>query len=194
MSDPAIKYHHLFNELDKPFNSMAKVEWLLLKYEEEYKRLIKKGIGLIQLTETKDFDVFIRIYEELSKLSDYHRFEPYFKQQVEEYEQRSHIKHSLQQEWARKNEDIAVIEFMLFEFEYFDENGGQKHLKLRHLFDDTLEILVDRCDFKYTLLFLEIFDELFWEQEILPDRVRSLELDHKIKNTLCPRAWNIDNE
>lgn len=169
--------------------SMAKVEWLLLKYHDEYQRLTRDSIDRIPLFHVRDFDVFIRIFEELSALSDYHRHESYFKEQVIEYETRAKYKHSLQVEWVTRNEKLAVVEFMIFDYLYLDHCDDPEHLKIRHILDENIHIYIDRNDFKYTSKALEIFDELFWEQEILPERVKQLELELKMKNTITPNIW-----
>ena len=51
----------------------------------------------------------------------------------------------------------------------YDEDDKVEHLNVFIHSLKELDIYVNRQDFKFTLKFLEIFDELYWVQEILPE-------------------------
>lgn len=153
------------------------------------------GTWRIPLFNVNKYDVFIKIYDELNIISEYHRHEEYLKEQVIEYREIASKRHSLQINWVKKNETMGVSELMLFETLYFDNHEESKHLYIRQHLDRNLKIFVDRNDFKYTLEFIKIFERLFWDEMILPERVKSLELKYSISEQLDRHRWtNIDNE
>lgn len=59
----------------------------------------------------------------------------------------------------------------------YDENNEEEHLKLFLLELSELEIYIDRQDFKNTIDFLEIFIELYWVQEILPENLNKTKIN-----------------
>ena len=77
-------------------HSIAKIEWWLLKYDEYYKDLKSywvcpnegclMKIDFYCLCENKhDEYIFLELFKELDEFSQFHRNEPYFKQELETY-------------------------------------------------------------------------------------------------------------
>ena len=66
----------------------------------------------------------------------------------------------------------------LLDYLNYDEDEKVNHLSVFVPSLKDLDIFVDRQDFKFTIEFLEIFNEIYWVQEILPE---SLENNKKSK-------------
>lgn len=194
MAIQEIKYYEMFKEIDHPFNSMDKIEWLLLKYNDEYERLE----GFLESIKCDYFDIyddqlFVDIFQEFYELSEFHHFEDYCKEQVMEYENNSRFHHSLQKDWIIKNEQIAVFNLLVFEWRYLEHDRNKEYFKIKHGNHDLVNINLDKNDFRYIIRFLEIFERLYWEQQILPENLKRLELDYGIRKTLNPKAWYYDD-
>jgi hypothetical protein len=185
-----IKYYEMFKEIDYPCMSMDKIEWLLLKYNDERGRL-EGFLELIEpdFLEVYDDKLFVDILWEFDELSEFHRFEGYCKEQVLEYENKSHIERSLQKDWIIKNENIAVFELMPFEYMYLEQDRNKKYFELKYRHYDLLNINIDKSEFKFITRFLEIFEKLYWKEQILPENLKKIEIDFGIRKTLHPKAW-----
>ena len=188
MAIQEIKYYEMFKEIDQPYISMDKLEWLLLKYSEEFERLL----GFLKWIDDDFFEIyddklFVDIFLEFEELSEYHRYESYCKEQVIDYMNNSRFELSLQKDWAIKNESMAVFNLGGFEFTYLEVDRNKEYFKIKHVNRDLFNINVDKDDFKYIIKFLEIFERLYWEQQILPENLKRLELDFGIRKTLTPR-------
>ena len=185
-----IKYYEMFKEIDQPYISMDKLEWLLLKYSEEFERLL----GFLGRIDDDFFDIyddklFVDIFLQFEELSEDHRYESYCKEQVIDYMNNSRFELSLQKDWAIKNEGMAVFNLYGFEFKYLESDRNKEYFKIKHDNHDLFNINVDKNDFRYIIRFLEIFERLYWEQQILPENLKSLELDFGIRKTLDPKVW-----
>ncbi len=92
---------------------------------------------------------------------------------------KSKISHSELKHWVAKNEDLGAEKYVCFLMDYldYDENNEEEHLKLFLLELSELEIYIDRQDFKNTIDFLEIFIELYWVQEILPENLNKTKIN-----------------
>jgi hypothetical protein len=53
----------------------------------------------------------------------------------------------------------------------YDENEQEEYLSVYVSSVKELNIFIDRQDFRNTIDFLEIFNELYWVQEILPENL-----------------------
>ena len=66
----------------------------------------------------------------------------------------------------------------------YDENEQEEYLSVYVSSVKELNIFIDRQDFRNTIDFLEIFNELYWVQEILPESIERIRIEmKKIKTT-----------
>ena len=190
MAIQEIKYYQMFKEIDQPYVSMNKIEWLLLKYIDEFERLLVCLEGIDDdLFDIYDDTLFVDIFLKFEELSEYYRFESYCKEQVIDYMNNCRFERSLQKDWAIKNEGVAVFDLWVFEFTYLEPDRNKEYFKIKHVNQNLFNINIDKNDFRYIIRFLEIFEELYWGQQILPEKLKSLELDFGIKKTLDPKVW-----
>ena len=159
--------------------SIAKVEWWLLKYETYHKDLksywycpnkgcIQRIIKYCSCENKHDEYLFLELFKELDKLSKYYRKEGYFEQEMDTYHKIKDDQVKLK-DLVIRNESIGVDGYIEFLIYYLDYCSNTVHLKV---LDDTLlgyEVFVDRRDFINTIEFLDIFNKLFWEDEIFPE-------------------------
>lgn len=155
---------------------IAQIEWWLLKYEGEYKRIhqIEQSKYLYEIDGEvvrlpdyigcrTDEEKFIDTYQRLDELTQLHKNEEYFKQEMAIYQK---VKNNpdLVQDWLKKNEQFGTKDYILFLTEYLDYiiDNTEYHLKVFFLGDKELEVYVDREDFKYTIEFLEAFNDIYW--------------------------------
>src|SRR5690554_6619279 len=163
--------------------SIKKIEWWLLKYSDTYKEIIafnkskyvtiRLDDGTISklppLNESTEHRVFLDLYRRLDDISKFHRYEDYFEQQMNEYCKIKNSHYELKK-WVAKNEDLGASNFVLFLVDYLDYSEHPEHLNVYLPYSKELDLYIERKDFKNMIEFLEIFDELYWVQEILPER------------------------
>ncbi len=115
-----------------------------------------------------DEEIFLSLYEALTKILDFHANESYFEQEIAEYYKIINSPSDIKT-WIAKNEDLGAKEYVCFMLDYldYDENDRVDHLKIYIHNSKELEIYIDRQDFKTTIAFLEVFNELYWVREIL---------------------------
>lgn len=156
---------------------MPQIEWWLLKHHDKYRQ--------IHEIESKKFwfsidgenvrlppsfnkpsrnEKFLNIYDTLNRLSNYHRNENYFKQEIAIYKEINDKPEKVNQ-WLLKNEKLGSQDYVSFLLDYldYDTEDHVHHLNIFFLEDKDLKVFVEREDFKFTIEFLEIFDELYWE-------------------------------
>ena len=155
---------------------MAKIEWWLLKHESNYSYV--KAIENIKNTfEVDGKDVilpslqnppseeerFICLFEALEKLSQLHKNENYFKQEMAIYISIKENTEKLKL-WLVKNEVFGADKYVCFLVDYLDYlgNGEEYHLNVFLEKDRNFNLFVDREDFKHTVDFLETFNEHYW--------------------------------
>ena len=115
-----------------------------------------------------DEEIFINLYTSLNEVLELHANETYFEKEMVEYYK---IKNSPSdiKTWIVKNEDLGADQYVCFLIDHldYDENGHEEHLivYIHHLKEP--KIFIDRQDFKNTIAFLEVFNELYWVQESL---------------------------
>ena len=115
-----------------------------------------------------DEEIFLSLYESLNGILELHANETYFEKEIVEYYK---VKNSPSdtKTWIVKNEDLGAEQYVCFLIDHldYDENGHEEHLivYIHHLKEP--EIFIARQDFKNTIEFLEIFNELYWGKEIL---------------------------
>lgn len=158
--------------------SLAKIEWWLLKYSDEYKRIRKEESKHFLHSSNGDWvklpdyiesrtpnEKFIHIYEELNEVSEYHQHEEYFRQEMAIYKEIRNSPDKVR-EWLAKNEYLGTEKYFMFSMDYFgdeDEMENEIHLQVNFSEDNQRVIFVDRSDFKYTIEFTNTFNNLYWE-------------------------------
>ncbi|PKO99347.1 MAG: hypothetical protein CVU03_02120 [Bacteroidetes bacterium HGW-Bacteroidetes-2] len=162
---------------------MPMIEWWLLKYSDHYKSAydffynqnlyeIEEGsvMRLNLFGKPTDQKKFLELYEALDKVSGYHRNEAYFEQEMVDYNKIKKSQSDLKK-WVIKNEYLGADKYVCFFVDYldYDKNNEEEHLSVFVLPFKELDIYIDRQYFKNTIEFLEIFNELFWSQEIYPE-------------------------
>lgn len=171
--------------------SISIIEWWLLKYSEFYKKTYDfvysqhlfttddgSVIRLPPFGKPTDKEKFLDLYIALDTISEFHRNEKYFQQELTEY-QKIKNSHSDLKKWVAKNENLGADKYVCFLIDYldYDENDQEEHLNVYVSSLKELEIYIDRKDFKNTIDFLEIFNELYWVQEILPENLNKTEIE-----------------
>lgn len=75
--------------------------------------------------------------------------------------------------WVTKNEDLGVKKYGCFLTDYLDYDLALKveHLNVFLRSVEKTDLFIDRQDFKNTIDFLEVFNELYWVQDILSVRI-----------------------
>ncbi|MFW6272978.1 MAG: hypothetical protein ACOC2U_04270, partial [bacterium] len=122
------------------------------------------------------------LYQTLDKLADYHQYEPYFKQQLEQYQSIKECK-ELVQRWLRNNMYLGYKKFSIFEFEYLgdyenDDFGVDSYpLQPEFIHFSNLTMYIKRRDFLSTLTFLSLFYDLFYNQKMLPNTIERIQSD-----------------
>jgi len=176
--------------------SITKVEWWLLKYSDFYKKtsdfvysqhLFKMDDGSIvrlpPFGEPTDQDKFLDLYKALDIICEFHRNEKYFEKELTEYQKIKDSQSDIKN-WIAKNEDLGAEKYVCFLVDYLDYSENAEHLSVYVHSSKDLEIYIDRQDFKNTIEFLEIFNELYWEKEILPESLERIRNEmKKIKTT-----------
>ena len=175
-----------FNEKIIP---ITQVEWWLLKYSDFYKKtsdfvysqhLFKMDDGSIvrlpPFGEPTDQDKFLDLYNALDTICEFHRNEKYFEQELTEYQKIKDSQSELKN-WIAKNEDLGAEKYVCFLVDYLDYSENAEHLNIYIHSSKELEIYVDRQDFRNTVEFLEIFNELYWVQEILPENMNKTKIE-----------------
>lgn len=171
-------FHNLITD---KITSISKIEFWLLQYSELYKKtsdffysqhLFKMEDGstvrLPPLGEPTDQEKFLDLYKALDTICGFHRNEKYFKQELEEYQKIKDSQSDLKK-WIAKNEDLGAEKYVCFLVDYLDYSENTEHISVYVHSSKDLEIYIDRQDFENTIEFLEIFNELYWEKEILPE-------------------------
>ena len=150
--------------------SLATIEWWLLKYQDEYNRIKEeeskrfmyfidgKWVRLPDYFDVRTLnEKFLRIYNTLNKISDLHKHENYFKQEIAIYKEIEN-KPDLVKQWIKNNEKYGPEEYPDI-MPYLDYNKQGEVFRLSVYFskDDDLKVYIDKVDFKYTIEFLEVF-------------------------------------
>jgi hypothetical protein len=162
---------------------IPQIEWWLLKYSDFYKKtydfvynqhLFKMDDGttvrLPPFGEPTEQERFLDLYKALDTISEFHRNEKYFKQELTEYQKNKDSQSDLKN-WIAKNEDLGAEKYVCFLVDYLDYSENAEHLNIYVHSSKELEIYIDRQDFKNTIEFIEIFNKLYWIQEILPENM-----------------------
>ncbi len=155
---------------------IARIERWLLKNQESYYKT-KQISNLNHLYEIEGETImlpdnfnnpipkerFINAYDSLNKLTQLHRKEDYYKQEMAIYKDIKNDPLKLKQ-WIKKNEKSGAEDYVCFLTDYldYDTNNNEYHLSVFFLGNEELNVFVDREDFKHTIGFLEVFNDLYW--------------------------------
>lgn len=153
---------------------IAKVEWWLLKHSDYYKKISEivfskhlytlcdgSSIRLPTFEEPNDPEKFLDVYKALDTVCELHRNEKYFEQELIEYNKIKDSQFDVKN-WVSKNEVLGAEKYVCFLVDYLDYTENAKHLNIYIHSSKELEIYIDREDFRNTIGFLEIFNELYW--------------------------------
>lgn len=159
---------------------MDRIHWWLLKYKEAYHFLdeeeqsryateLKDGfvVRLPLFTMPTEGQIFLCVYEALDILSDFHRNEEYFQRELMRYKSISESDLLSIKKWIRDNEKIGAGDYARFLIDYLDYSDTPKHLNIFFLYAKKLNFYVNKGDFSSTLEFLELFQNFYWDQDIL---------------------------
>ncbi|MEZ4801498.1 MAG: hypothetical protein R2797_01905 [Gelidibacter sp.] len=106
---------------------------------------------------------FIQTFEALEELSEFHKNENYFKQEMAIYKAIKSDSKKVKK-WLTKNESLGAEKYFMFSMDYFgDEDEIENEIHLRVTLFERKEIFVNRKDFKYTILFTHTFNNLYWK-------------------------------
>jgi hypothetical protein len=186
--------------------SIDKINLWLLKYSDSYKKTIhfiesKKeefeledasSVWLPPIKEpiSNSEKKFIILYGVLNTISEFHRNEKYFEQEMTEYHKIKHSKSDLKK-WVAKNETLGAEKYVCFLIDYLDYSENPVHLNIYLNTLNELNIYIDRQEFKNTIDFLEIFNELYWVQEILPESLERIRIEMKKIKTTANTSYNL---
>ncbi len=178
------------NFVDGKVKSMQEIEWWFLKYLNFYKETHKSYYGqyLYELpdgTILRDAPIlnpnylkdFLNLCEALEKIYDLYKKEKYCKDELSEYQI---IKDSrnLLKKWVIKNEQFAGRELACFWVDYLDYSSIAEeivHLLIFLNIKPKIKVLVQKEDFKSLIKYKELFDELYYVQELYPEGLKRIE-------------------
>ena len=176
---------------------MSKIEWWLLKHSDLYKKNYSQHLFKIDDGSTIQLpsfgkpiskEKFLDLYKELNIIYDLHRNEKYFEQELTEYHKIKSSQSDLKK-WIAKNECLGAEKYGCFLVDYLDyKENDDEHLKIYVHSSKEIEIYIDRQDFKNTIDFLEIFNELYWVQEILPESMERIRKEMKKTKTTANKV------
>lgn len=141
--------------------SIDKVEFWLLKYQDEYNHLkyLREGELPPLPNDATAEDKFVDLYEKLDEASRYHKYEPYCKEQLVIYDLIKNDTEKLKK-WLSTNEEFYYKELIHFSVNYLDYQGEIIHLKISSLFNKGLELFINKEDFKNTIQLLNLYESL----------------------------------
>lgn len=139
-------------------------------------------------TLNNELSKFIDFYNALQRIVVFHEYESYFWLELEEYQLIKDNPLKLK-DWVKRNERLGSEEFVCFFSSYLDyldysEPETPYHLKVFISNFNEFDVYVDRKCFVNTIAFLEIFNKLFWEDEILPESIETIEEELKNFKTI----------
>lgn len=170
---------------------IPQIEWWLLKYSEIYNKTYDfvysqhlfttddgSVIRLPPFGEPTDQEKFLDLYKALDTICEFHRNEKYFEQELTEYQKIKDSQSDIKN-WIAKNEKLGADKYVCFLIDYldYDENNQEEHLNIYVSSLKELEIYINRKNFKNTIDFVEIFNELYWVQEILPENMNKTNIE-----------------
>lgn len=168
---------------------MPKIEWWLLKHSDAQKQILEYQESKYTSFEHEDGSIsrfpplkevlteselkFLNLYSELETISEFHRSESSFEKELHIYRE---IKHSPSdvKDWVAKHEVLATQDYACFLVDYLDYDVNAKHLNVNIYRIKEFELYIDHEDFKYTVEFLTLFNDLFYTQHVLPESIAKI--------------------
>ncbi|MGM0934607.1 MAG: hypothetical protein ACQEWD_14305 [Bacteroidota bacterium] len=155
------------------FYNVPKLTWWVLRHEELYRYCHKNrhydscidGMGCPCCWD-KPESRFSYLYSSLQEIIELYDYEGYFKQEMAVFENVRDDYPALMQ-WLKKNEKLGTEDFILFWIEWYEEDGDV--VKPFIMEEKDLDIKFKTKEWKYTLEFLEAFNEIYWTSDACPD-------------------------
>ncbi len=146
------------------------IETWISDYKDLWKELLAEAKGHVTKEEIhgRAMCEFERVYMHLDMLMDYYRLETLCETAMQEYHSillansKAHDSLRLQQ-WALKYEKLGVEELLEPPIE------GENVNNVRTVYD--VPYVVTGIEFKKSMEFYRVFTHLFWDEQILPDRL-----------------------
>ena len=153
------------------FYNVPKITWWILKYEELYDysynhRHINscfEGMGCCCTDKNPEMK-FSSLYSSLKEVIDLHSHEKYFKEELSVFEKIRNDHPALMQ-WLKKNETLGSWDFLLFWLEWLEE----KDVVNPFITDWPDEFRFKAEEWKNTIKFCEVFNEIYWKSDACPD-------------------------
>ena len=148
---------------------MDRIEWWLLKYKEQFESYSEEQDLIGMFGKPNDSSVFVNLFNDLDELSQIKRKSKLLEKEVKEYYK---IKDSEQEKkaWVIKNENLAFGELYIFTIDYDLEHSEKPDpICLRILNSEAPGVFIESKWVENITKFFEIFDDLFWVQEIFPE-------------------------
>ena len=141
---------------------------------------------------------FLKLYEALDELLRFHRKEAYFKNELIEYNEAKYSDINLKI-WAAKNEKFGTDDCVSFSSRYLKEDVDCDKTRSIRVYGSSelelfvvntirekvgrggnktkldFEVFIQKQDFKNTIEFIKVFDDVFWRQKILPVSITRIE-------------------
>jgi hypothetical protein len=165
------------NLMENSFVTIFKIEWWLLKYSDLYTETYDyvHSHDLIELEDGSkvylppngnptDKEIFLDLYNSLNLISEFHRNEKYFEQEMVEYYRIAQSPSDVKN-WVAKNEYLGVKKYVCFQVDYLDYDEVIERIEHLNVYVRSLkelDIYVDRHNFKNTIDFIEKFQSLYY--------------------------------
>ncbi len=154
------------------FYNVPKITWWILKYEDLYdysynhRHVNSCFDGMSCCCTDKNPEMrFSSLYSSLEEVTDLHRHEKYFKEELSIFENLKDDYPALQQ-WLKKNETLGSRDFLLFWLEWLEEEKGIVNPFIMHWQD---EFIFKAEEWKNTIRFCEVFNEIYWTSDACPE-------------------------
>ena len=154
----------------KGIHTIVKINWWLLKYYDLYKYCNENWnngscFGELACSHTigSEMDKFRDFYESLEEVANLHKKETYFREQMQILEIVRNDSPALMK-WMLQNEKLGVEDFLIFWIEWYEEERKVLDPNINNW--EKQKILFKADEWKYTIKFLKVFNELYWTSEI----------------------------
>ena len=167
---------------DTPYISMDKIEWWLLKYSDFYSDITTyyKDNNIIyspdavaepqpHLAVINVLNPFLDFYHIINEVSEYARRETYFEEEIKKYH-RIKVSKDESKKWLLKNLKFGLGPYPQFIADANVFRDQEKGLLVMDVEHDVMFNL-DWDDFGFTLEFIKIFEELFFEKGMVPEEL-----------------------
>lgn len=166
--------------------SLDYLNWWLLKYDDLYKKcksnyaqlcnicedLKSQGLPYNCLSNPKycsknsEINQFIKIHEDLERIIDYSKLEQYCTIALQGYN------NSYEFDWILKHYDFWQSRVFIFCVEYLDNDAP--NIEYHMGTNNDLKIIIDRSNYKNIEVFSSLCNELFYNKELLPDKLKEI--------------------